>query len=644
MKTKHAAKSEVIPQLLPWQRRGVLIGAAVILLAVVVIAYAGDNWAIVVYRLLADGMLAAVWLSAAVGIGALLIWNLKFEVSNVLRLVTSAALGLGILSLLTLFLGLAGWLNRATTIALIVVGLACCVTHVLRTVRSRERQKEELVSSWNCLWLIVIPFAGIAVVAAFVPPGILWGADDPAGYDVVEYHLQVPREWYEAGRIAPLHHNVFSYFPFNVEMHYLLAMHLRGGPWAGMYLAQLMHLSFVALTVVAIYGIARQISPTPGGAVVAAVAAASAPWLTMLGGVAYNEGGLLLFGTLAIGWAMLAMKAVEDSPQRTHMMLVAGAMAGFACGVKLTAAPVLLVALPWILLIIERARGRNGRATLRAGRWYLIACMLLFAPWLLRNQAWTGNPVFPEGMAAMGRAHFDDVQVERWQRAHAPREDQRSLGSRLEAGWHQVVADWRYAFMLLPLAIVSAILNFRRSETWLLFSLLVVLVVFWLGFTHLQSRFFVLAIPICALLIAMLDPRWLAPVVAVACVAGMVNLHPRFEKLSGVLGTENLAGIYPDDVTQATQDASLVVLVGDAKAFWYQIPMSRLRYRTVFDVPAGNDAMEAWIGGDAPERATIIVDPTELQRFSRTYWRIPPLSDDMRGPRDQPFVLRDRTN
>ena len=33
----------------------------------------------------------------------------------------------------------------------------------------------------------------------------------------------------------------FSYFPFGVEMHYLLAMHLAGGPWRGMYLAQLMH-------------------------------------------------------------------------------------------------------------------------------------------------------------------------------------------------------------------------------------------------------------------------------------------------------------------------------------------------------------------------------------------------------------------
>ena len=57
----------------------------------------------------------------------------------------------------------------------------------------------------------------------------------PSGYDVVEYHLQVPREWLELGRITPLHHNVFSFFPFNVEDSQitLLAMNLHAGPWAG---------------------------------------------------------------------------------------------------------------------------------------------------------------------------------------------------------------------------------------------------------------------------------------------------------------------------------------------------------------------------------------------------------------------------
>ena len=75
-------------------------------------------------------------------------------------------------------------------------------------------------------WL-AMPFLGLSTLAATVPPGPLW-QDEPAGYDVSEYHLQVPREWYQAGRITPLQHNVFSYMPMNVEVHDLLARHRRG--------------------------------------------------------------------------------------------------------------------------------------------------------------------------------------------------------------------------------------------------------------------------------------------------------------------------------------------------------------------------------------------------------------------------------
>src|SRR5208337_2754538 len=95
----------------------------------------------------------------------------------------------------------------------------------------------------------------VVTLAACFPPGILWG-DEPNGYDVVEYHLQVPREWFEAGRILPLHHNVFSFFPFNVEMHYLLAMFLHDGPWAGMYLAQMMHVGFCLMAAWAVFALA----------------------------------------------------------------------------------------------------------------------------------------------------------------------------------------------------------------------------------------------------------------------------------------------------------------------------------------------------------------------------------------------------
>src|SRR5205823_4382600 len=189
-------------------------------------------------------------------------------------------------------------------------------------------------------WLLAVPFLVIATVGDMVPPGRLWNPDDPHPYDVMEYHLQVPREWYEIGRVVPLRHNVFSYFPFGVEMHYLLAMQLRGGPWAGMYLAQLMHLAFIGLTVLAVHALAREAAGRTAG-ILAGTTVAVVPWLTRLGAVAYDEGGFLLYSALAIGWALRAAAADRDCYRQ---FALAGAMAGFACGAKLTAVPEVLLA------------------------------------------------------------------------------------------------------------------------------------------------------------------------------------------------------------------------------------------------------------------------------------------------------------
>ena len=60
-------------------------------------------------------------------------------------------------------------------------------------------------------------------------------------YDVLSYHLQVPREFYDAGRIGYLPHNTYSSYPLGGEMIFLLATILRGGPYEGAFAAQYTH-------------------------------------------------------------------------------------------------------------------------------------------------------------------------------------------------------------------------------------------------------------------------------------------------------------------------------------------------------------------------------------------------------------------
>jgi hypothetical protein len=72
------------------------------------------------------------------------------------------------------------------------------------------------------------------------------------------------------------------------------------------------------------------------------------------------------------------------------------------------------------------------------------------------------------------------------------------------------------------------------------------------------------------------------------------------------------------------KDDQSVDLVGDAAAFWYQIPMSRLHYKTVFDVDTSDPKQsieQAWLAG-MPKDALIWPDMDELKRFARTYYGI----------------------
>jgi len=635
--------------------RGTAIVTSVVIWLVLVLAYAASAWAMAVYRLLIDGGVLVLWLAAAWGIGSavlpLFAGDDEESGSTLLRETTAIALGLGILSLTTLGLGLAAWLNQSTAVALLAAGALAGAVTAWRKLRILDKAKLWLAAPAGCGWLALIgvPFAALMTVGGMLPPYLLWSPQEPHGYDVVEYHLQVPREWFEAGRIVPLHHNVFSFFPFNIEMHYLLAMHLRGGPWAGMYLAQFMHGAFMALSVLAACGLAGRLAPRAKGlaALIAALAMISTPWITQLGSIAYDEGGFCLFGVLAIGWAMLALR---NPASRLRRFALSGAMAGFACGSKLTAVPEVLVGIAVVsialLLVIpsgQRAPLLPGVAGISA---FGLAGIVCFGPWLLRTWAWSGNPVFPELPSLFGRGHFSDVQVERWHRAHSPRPDQRSIRARLRASELEILNSWQFGFFLIPAALVSIVVNQRSPDVWFGGAMLFLLALFWLFFTHLQSRFFILAVPVCALLVARLSWPGLAVVIIQAAIA-LVSLNVHFftpdrrQIISEALGSENLAWLTPT-AANSVPSGGTFVLVGDAKAFLYQRPMSLLRYRTIFDADTseGRGVIEAW-GGPGAARGTeyMLIDPNELRRFEKTYQPFPPLPADI-ASHDEPYLIQ----
>ncbi len=587
-------------------------------------------------------------------------------------LATAGGLGLGIYSLLGLGLGLAGWLNRPVAILFPVVSTLLFVFDLLR--QHPDRIDRTGIKTWlyepagaGWLWLIPVVSLAIAAVSASIMPGILWKPLDPHPYDVTSYHLLVPREWYEGGRIVPLDHNVFSYFPFNVEMQFLLLMHFMGGPWAGMYACQFVSAGYAGLMVLGVYGVGEKCeekkderrtsnvehrtsksdpsllrrstfdverSAFAFSSLIAAAFAACVPWVIMLAGVAYVESGLMLYTALAIAWALHAF----GNPDRLiKSLIVSGVMGGLACGVKITAVPMLLMAIPAAMVV---AMGFSRRVVVGCCG-FVIAGSIVLSPWLIRNFAWSGNPLFPIGMSVLGQDHFTDQQVERFRIAHSPTVMQKTFGSKLEILWRDVIAHWQYGFILLPVALVAGAMGWRDRQMWILVICGLFVLVVWIGFTHLLPRFAVMLIPIGAIAIGRIrwGRAWPAGIVLLLVAVGLgwshvvpelfaqsnppaMNGQPQY----ALMGLEDLRLIMPQELIDARDRHMQIGLVGDAQAFLYQIPMTQMHYRTVFNL-VGDDPVDAWVGSQAKGDPSwfLVINPMEIDRLHRTYRGVPPL-------------------
>ena len=634
-----------------------MVGALAVLSLASAMLIRSDVSAQVIFLLISQAIFWMAWLASCFGWGSL--FPIPKSTPTVLKLVTRFGLGFGLISILVLLLGLFGVMNRWSAFALIGVGV---VLTIVRIVRGQSDLKTWMNGRAGLAWIVLLaaPFLGATILGACVLPGVLWG-DEPHGYDVLSYHLLLPREWFEIGRIVPLEHNVFSFFPLNVEMHFLLAMHLNGSPFGGMYLAQFMHATVTLASAGVVYGALADRSRV--AAAVGALACASVPWTGMLGAVAYNDGGLMFFGALALVWAWRGAFAPQNDGWLDHVLCwaIGGACGGFAAGCKY---PALLTVIAFVPILLIR---KPFKPSLMGGAIYVVVAMLCVSPWLIRNTVAVGNPVFPLMAKTLGQGHLDDGQIERFNIAHAPTATEKSIGARLGKFEREVIVEMksghrnvneRYGLLCMVFVVGAIGTGVRRdSVSFRIGAYIVLCTVVWLGFTHLQGRFFAPLIPIICWLACLYANRMSLGIVAASVVVGTFAAPTLFQRLTathrvfepdgksveqfvidpGYFAFQDMKelrqALPPFDSQKIDPDRKLV-FVGNAAIFGYDWAMNQISYRTVFDVPSvSRDLIEAY-SKDAPAGSLLIVDPSELARFTRTYRNLPKMPDeiDLDGP------------
>lgn len=612
-------------------------------------------------------LLGFSWLSAAAWIGWPLVrcivpvvWLGPDASTRAKRLVAgslSVLVGLSLLSTMVLLIGLADGLGSRAVLLLGLASLLVIADCIRRfgpkpspldgkTLADEQFEPDNIGMVWSCRFaaVVTVGMAIFYVLGSLVPA---WE------FDVLEYHLQAPKEFYQAGAIDFVPHNVYANMPLGVEMHSLAMMVLWGGDvgwWHGGIAGKLITGVHALLAAALVGGFVTQRHGLHLGWFCAALI------FTMPGNAHVSFAGLIdtalgayiLAALMCFFFLWRSSKETSSSQARFCQTLAIGCLSGAACACKY---PGLLFAVfpaaAMLLWSIWRAGWKPG--VVIAG--FALGLMMTCVPWFVRNAVQSQNPVFPVAHSVFGGRGLSEDQVERWKQVHSPSAKAEiapfSLAA-IQRDLKQVAVGSPFTNLALNffalVSIGALVLQFSQSKNlsadWLWLLVVVWIFGLWWVVTHRIDRFWLPAVPMMAIL-ASTGAMWTARVSSSSMAIFAMLLW------TCVGGLAVLAGIGPTDcrifvplaqlereTLEETPDGAVnptmawinrslsaedkLLSIGEVKAFLYRVPII---YGTCFNDAPG----ESWLRDQSSEKQRenlraygvthVMVDWYEIERY-----------------------------
>ena len=475
-------------------------------------------------RVAGGALVASGWILAAFAIGTGL-WRLLPRTRTALDHSIAVRCGIGIAALvwLDLLLGSLGLLGRDHQ----WLGILVLAVPIVAWLADRLRSASDATRSCDppaVLIPLALPLAVLLVAAASVP-GWLWTSEF-GGFDALSYHLQVPREWWYANGIVELPHNAYAYLPGAVSAAFLHLMTVVGDPTSAAIACQMLVAGATVVAMIATGELVLELGvaasserPRVAAPLLGALLLVSTPWVVVVGSLAYDEAFVLALGTAAVILILRLGRSTAAPEATTPGDLAAGIVLGLLLGgtVVAKASSIVLVVLP---IALGAAIAIPPRRWLPVVAGTAIGGVLICLPWLVRNVAWTGNPVFPLATDLLGLHDWSAAQGERFDAAH------RSVGPQagLVAILHEYVLDdlivalppgeprrpqWWWLPGLGLLASMFLLLRptpdrTARRRAVVVFVVLLATILAWAFLTHAKARFLLPTAPLLAAAIASL--------------------------------------------------------------------------------------------------------------------------------------------
>ncbi len=572
-------------------------------------------------------IVASLWLAAATWIGQALLAPLAKALSRVELATLSCLSGLSLLSTSVLLLGLAGFLTR---IALAGTVLVWCGAAYWLKRRNPTQEDPDLsvqppdqlmITGQIAIWLWrLIPVTVVVLAGTYLLNGLMPAFE----FDVVEYHLQGPKEFYQAGRISFTAHNVYINMPLATEMHSLAMMMLVGGEdgwWLGGMAGKLIIATYSLLAAMLSGGfVSRYFGREAGWTAVAVLL--SAPGSIHVAGCGLIDMALGAYAVASVILLQLFRQALQrKSASAGFVAVIACLLAGSAAACKYTG--LIFVTLPvlvGLVALVGKSRFREWR-----GRDLAFCCLAFLTtvfPWYAKNLVATGNPVYPLASSLFGSGNLDETQVARWNGAH--RVPRASDGSAF--GWQSIHDSFDRLFLkseylsvaLVPLTLMGFILlpladrtvgakrvDWLRHPTFLPLMMIFWIVFAWFAFTHRIDRFWIPALPMASM-VAAVSVHWLGSngvqslsaaglltstvyglLIALSGIQSDNRWFVSYDSLRRDVGTEEAPGrlsVSIDWINRNLPRDANILAIGQAQAYRFE---RQIAYSTCFNTPPG---------------------------------------------------------
>ncbi len=239
----------------------------------------------------------------------------------------------------------------------------------------------------------ILTVALAALMSVYVISIIILASVPPVSRDALTHHLAVPKLWIKHGGIYETPGLPFSYYPMNLDLLYVIPLY-----YGNDIIPKYIHFAFALATAWLIY---RYLYAKLNRlyAFTGALFFLTTPVIVKLSITAYVDLGLIFFSTLSL---LYLMKWGENGFPIKYL-IVSAVSCGLAMGTKyngLISFFLFAFLSPYIYIKWSEINSDKGSIRLQAkalgyGMLFVSIACILYLPWMAKNYAWTGNPLYP---------------------------------------------------------------------------------------------------------------------------------------------------------------------------------------------------------------------------------------------------------